>query len=145
MASRNIEIFKSDHQAFNRRDFDAIVNTMAEDVIYRDRARGVTFRGRTGFKEFMQSWVAAFSNYEISEPKYIDGGDVVVAQFVARGVNDGPLGPLPATGKQVSFDFCEIVRFNDKGQVIAGDAYYNQLSMMVQLGHAQAPQAAMGG
>jgi ketosteroid isomerase-like protein len=67
-------------------------------------------------------------------------GDAVVAQFVGRGVNDAPLGPLPATGKPVNFNFCEILRFNDNGQVVSGDAYYDQLSIMVQLGHAQAPQ-----
>jgi steroid delta-isomerase-like uncharacterized protein len=142
MASTNVETFGSAHRAFNRRDFDAVVNMMAEDVIYRDRAQDVTFRGKAGFKEFMQSWITAFSNAEISEPVYIDAGDVVVAQFVGRGVNDGPLGPLPATGKPVSFNFCEIVRFNDKGQVVSGDAYYDQFSIMVQLGHAQASQKA---
>jgi steroid delta-isomerase-like uncharacterized protein len=142
MASRNVETFKAAHQAFNTRDFAAVANAMAEDVVYHDRARDVTFRGRTGFKEFMQGWIAAFSNAEISEPIYIDGGDTVVAQFTGRGVNDGPLGPLPATGKPVTFHFCEIVRFNEAGQVVSGDAYYDQLSILVQLGHAQAPQTA---
>jgi predicted ester cyclase len=142
MASRNVETCKAAHQAFNRRDFEAVANTMTENVIYRDRARDVSFRGRTGFKEFMQGWVAMFSNAEVSEPVYIDAGDTVVAQFVGRGVNDGPLGPLPATGKPVNFNFCEILRFDDKGQVVSGDAYYDQLSIMVQLGHAQAPQTA---
>jgi steroid delta-isomerase-like uncharacterized protein len=142
MASRNVETCRAAHQAFNSRDFEAVVNAMAEDVIYQDRARDLTFRGRTGFREFMQGWVAAFSNAEVFEPVYIDAGDAVVAQFVARGVNDGPLGSLPASGKPVNFNFCEILRFNDNGQVVSGDAYYDQLSIMVQLGHAKAPQKA---
>jgi len=142
MASKNVETFRAAHQAFNKRDFEAVVNAIDEDVIYRDRARDVTFRGRAGFQEFMRGWVAAFSNAEISEATYIDGGDTVVAQFTGRGVSDGPLGPLPATGKPVTFHFCEIVRFNDDGQVVSGDAYYDQLSILVQLGHAQAPQKA---
>jgi steroid delta-isomerase-like uncharacterized protein len=128
------------HRAFNTRDFDAVVNLMAEDVVYQDRARDITFRGRSGFKEFMQGWVTSFSNAEVSEATYTDAGNTVIAQFVGRGVNDGPIGPLPATGKLIKFNYCEILRFNDKGQVISGDAYYDQLSMLIQLGHAQATQ-----
>ncbi|MGH9632652.1 MAG: ester cyclase [Bryobacteraceae bacterium] len=140
MASRNVETCKAAHLAFNRRDFDAVLNAMAEDVTYHDRARDVTFRGRTGFREFMQEWVTAFSNCEVSEPIYIDAGDTVVSQFVGTGVNDGPLGPLPPTGKPLIFHLCESFRFNDQGQIVSGAIYYDQLSIMIQLGHAQAPQ-----
>jgi steroid delta-isomerase-like uncharacterized protein len=140
MASRNVETFTAAHRAFNSRDFDAVVTAMAENVVYQDRARDTTFRGRAGFKDFMQGWVASFSDAQVTEPTYTDAGDTVIAQFVGRGVNDGPIGPLPATGKPARFNFCEILRFNDKGQVISGDAYYDQLSILAQLGHAPAPE-----
>ena len=142
MASKNVETFRAAHQAFNRRDFDAVVKAMAEDLAYHDRARGATFSGRDGFREFMQGWVTAFSNAEVSEPNYIDAGDTVIAEFIARGVNDGPLGPLPKTGRQMNLHFCEILRFDDKGQIVSGNLYYDQLSMMTQLGHAQPAEAA---
>ncbi len=145
MSSRNVETFKAAHRAFNSRDFDAVVNAMAENVIYQDRARDATYRGRAGFKEFMQSWVASFSDAQVTEPTYTDAGDTVIAQFVGRGVNDGPLGPLTATGRPVKFNFCEILHFNDTGQVISGDAYYDQLSILAQLGHAPDPAKARGG
>jgi steroid delta-isomerase-like uncharacterized protein len=145
VASRNVETLRTAHQAFNRRDFDAVVSMMAENVTYYDRARDLAFRGRTGFREFMQGWVTAFSNAEVTEPVYIDAGDTVVAEFVGRGINDGPLGPLPATGKSATFHMCEVFRFNDKGQIVSGAIYYDQLSIMVQLGHAEAPQSAKAG
>jgi steroid delta-isomerase-like uncharacterized protein len=144
MASRNVETFRSAHQAFNRRDFEAIANTLTEDVIYRDRARDTVFRGKTEFTAFMQGWVTAFSDAQISEPTYIDAGDAVIAQFSGQGTNDGPLGPFGATGKPVKFHFCEILHFNEKGLVVSGDAYYDQLSIMIQLGHVPAPQQAVG-
>jgi len=145
MESRNVETYRAAHQAFNRRDFDASVGTMAEDMTYQDHARNITSQGRTGFKEVLQGWVTAFSSAEVFEPRYIDAGEVVIAEFIARGVNDGPFGPLPATNKQVNTPFCEIMRFNDEGQIVAGAVYYDQLSMMVQLGHVQAPQSAAAG
>ena len=145
MASRNVETFRAAHQAFNKRDFEAVVNAMTEDVVYHDRARGVTFEGRSGFRQFMQGWVAAFSNAEVSEPKYSDAGNTVIAEFVARGTNDGHLGPLPKTGRTMSVPFCEIMTFNEKGQIASGAAYYDQLSIMIQLGHAQPAEAAAAG
>lgn len=90
----------------------------------------------------MQGWVNALSNAEVSEPRYIDGGDVVVAEFIGRGLNDGPLGPFPRTNKQLNLDFCEIMRFNDKGQIVSGGIYYDQLSLMTQLGHARSFETA---
>jgi hypothetical protein len=115
---------------------------MVENVTYLDQARGMTFSGRTGFKGFMQAWVTAFSNATVTEPVYIDGGDIVVCQFIGTGLNDGPLGPMAASGKEMKLPFCEYLRFNDKGQAVSGGCYYDQLSMLTQLGHGQAPQSA---
>lgn len=145
MASKNVETFTAAHRAFNRRDFDAILNLLTEDFTYRDHARDVTFTGHLGFREFIQGWVTAFSNAEVTEPKYSDAGNTVIAEFVGRGTNDGPLGPLPRTGKQMNVPFCEIMTFNEKGQIVSGGAYYDQMSIMVQLGHAQPAEAAAAG
>jgi steroid delta-isomerase-like uncharacterized protein len=137
MSSQNVETFRATHQAFNRRDFDGVVSNMAEGVTYRDQARNASFTGRDGFREFMQGWVEAFSNAAVSEPTYLDGGDTVIAQFMARGVNDGALGPLPATGREIDVPFCELMRFDDDGQIVSGSIYYDQLTMMTQLGHIE--------
>jgi steroid delta-isomerase-like uncharacterized protein len=138
MASKNVETYRAAHQGFNRRDFDAVVKSMAENITYRDHARGITFTGRNEFKQFMQGWASAFSNAQVSEPTYIDGGSVVVAQFTGIGKNDGPLGPLPASGKSMKLPFCEMFRFDDQGRMISGGIYYDQMTMLTQLGHAQA-------
>ena len=137
MSSQNVETFRAAHQAFNSRDFDGVVSKMAEGFTYRDRARNVTFTGRNGFKEFMQGWVGAFSNAAVSDPNYLDAGDTVIAQFNGRGVNDGALGPLPETGREIDLPFCELMRFDDNGQIVSGGIYYDQLTMMTQLGHIE--------
>jgi steroid delta-isomerase-like uncharacterized protein len=137
MSSKNVETFRAAHQAFNRHDFDAAVSAMTDGCTYRDHPRNVTFTGPGEFKQFMQGWTAAFSNAEVSEPTYIDGGNVVVSQFIGVGKNDGPLGPMPASGKSMRLPFCEIFQFDDQGRIVSGAIYYDQLSMLAQLGHAQ--------
>lgn len=145
MASRNVETFRRAHQAFVRRDFDAVVQMLSEDVTYRDPAQNETFSGREGFRKFMQGWVTAFSAAEPAEPTYLDAGDTVIAEFTARGVNDGPFGPLPATGKRIEVPMCEIMTFNEDGQIVSGRIYYDKLLMLTQLGHAQASAAGASG
>jgi hypothetical protein len=38
--------------------------------------------------------------------------------------------------------FCEVLRFDQQGQLVSGTIYYDQLSMLTQLGHAQPMEAA---
>jgi steroid delta-isomerase-like uncharacterized protein len=141
MASRNVETVQTGHAAFNGRDFDAIAKLLSDDVVYHDRARNITFRGRDGYRQFLQGWVTAFSDARPADPVYVEAGDVVVAEFRGKGTNDGPMGPLPATGKQLDCAFCEVFRFNAKGQIVSTAIYYDQLTILMQLGHMQGQAA----
>lgn len=145
MATRNVETFRAAHQEFNKRDFDAVAGRLSEDFTYEDRARNITFRGPDGFKDFLQGWVDAFSDGEVSRPVYTGAGDTVIAEFVGRGVNDGPMGEMPATGKEMKVPMCEVMRFDDEGRIVSGAIYYDQLSIMTQLGHLQPAEKAPAG
>jgi steroid delta-isomerase-like uncharacterized protein len=142
MASRNVEYFRSAHQAFNRRDYDEAVSRLTPGCIYRDQATGQTFTGKEDFKEFMRGWVKSFSDGTVAEPNYIDAGDTVIAEFRGRGTNDGQIGDLSATGRRMDTPFCEIMHFNAEGDIVSGCIYYDQLSILTQLGLAQAPTGA---
>jgi steroid delta-isomerase-like uncharacterized protein len=140
MASRNVELFDAAHKAFNRRDFDAIAAMLADGFVYLDTARNVTFKGRDEFKTWLKAWAGAFSNAEVVEPQYLEAGDTVISMFTGRGKNDGQFGPLPATGKSMVNAFCEMMTFNKAGKITSGRIYYDQLSILIQLGHVPPPQ-----
>ena len=141
MASKNVETFRSAHQAFNRRDLEKLFSLLADDFSYEDRARAMTFTGRAGFDQFLRGWITAFSDANVFEPTYIDGGNTVVALFLGRGTNDGPLGPVPASGRQLNLPFCEIMRFDAAGKIVSGEIYYDQMTLLGQLGQIE-PQVA---
>jgi hypothetical protein len=105
------------------------------DAVYTDVARGLTLNGNDEITGWLTGWKTAFSDARVDQPSYLDAGDWTIARFRGRGVNDGPMGPLPATGKQMDLDFCELCRWQD-GKVVEAAMYYDTTTMMVQLGHA---------
>ena len=142
MATRNVETIQGAHRAFNRRDFDAVTKLLSTEHVYKDRSRNQSIPGRQGFKDYLQSWVDSFSDARVADPVYIDAGKTVIAKFMARGTNDGPLGDTPATGRQIEVPFCELMQFDDKGMIISGEVYYDQLTMLTQLGLMKVPELA---
>jgi predicted ester cyclase len=65
-----------------------------------------------------------------------------VARFIVEGTNDGSFGSLKPTGRHVSLPFCEISRFDKQGKVTSGSCYYDQYTLLTQLGHLQPLMAA---
>jgi hypothetical protein len=112
MESRNVETYRAGHEAFNRRDFGAMVKEYAESISWIDRARGITFRTPKEFKnDFLEGWIQASSDCQVTDARYTDAGEMVVARFTGRGTNDGPLGSFPATGKEWTLPICEMWHF----------------------------------
>jgi predicted ester cyclase len=143
MASRNVETYRAGHEAFNQRDFEGMTRRYADSITWTDRARGLTFRTRQEFKEdFLAGWVGAASDIRITDPRSVDAGQTVVCAFTIVGTQDGRLGPFPATGKEFALALCEMWHFDSSGGVVGGDLYYDQVSLLMQLGLMPQPSAA---
>jgi steroid delta-isomerase-like uncharacterized protein len=143
MESRNVETHRAGHEAFNRRDFGAMVQEYAERISWVDQARGVTFRTPQEFEDdFLEGWIHASSDCQVTDARYTDAGDTVVARFTAGGTNDGPLGSFPATGKAWTLPICEMWHFDADGRVVGGEIYYDQVSLLTQLELLPVPSQA---
>ena len=142
MAASNVATYRAGHEAFNRRDFEAMTERYADGIAWTDRARGLTFRTPREFREdFLAGWVRASSDIRITDPRYLDAGQTVVCTFTVVGTHDGPLGPFPATGKQFALPLCELWHFDPSGRVVGGDLYYDQASLLTQLGLMPQPSS----
>jgi steroid delta-isomerase-like uncharacterized protein len=137
----HLDVIRASDEAFNAHDVDGTAHACIDNFTYTDNATGETFKGVEEFRAWLDSWFDAFPDTRIDEGQYIAAGDVVVHQSVERATNKGPLGPLPATGRSMSLPFCEVWRLDTEGRIVAGDLYYDQLSLMTQLGHIQSPSA----
>lgn len=130
----NIDTHRATMEAFNRRDWAGTVGPMREDAVYTDHPRGTSAKGPAEAIDLLKEWTTAFSDGKSTDHHFIDGGDHTVCLFHARGTNDGPLGPLPATGRRVDVPFCEVLRYDAQGKIIAGEMFYDNMTMLVQLG-----------
>jgi steroid delta-isomerase-like uncharacterized protein len=142
MASKNVETLRAAHESWNRRDFAGVVRNAAEGLVYTDTARGLNLNSRDKFREWTEAWAKAFSDGKIKNPEYIDAGDIVVARFTVEGTNDGLFGSLKPTGRKMSLPFCEICHFDTQGRPDSGTCYYDQYTLLTQLGHIQPLAAA---
>jgi predicted ester cyclase len=137
MASKNVGMLSAAHESWNKRDFAGVVSNAVKGLVYSDHGRNITLNTRDKFKEWTEGWAKAFSDGRITNPQYIDAGDIVVAQFTVEGTNDGPLGSMKPTGRKMSLPFCEICHFDKQGRMASGGCYYDQYTLLTQLGHIQ--------
>lgn len=136
----NIDNHRQAHEAFNRRDWDALATQLAEDIEYVDHPRGATLKSAQQFLDYLKDgWATAFSDAAVTNARYTESNDTSIAQFDGTGTNDGQLGPTPPTGRTMNMPFCEIMTYDSAGRIVRGELYYDQLTMLVQLGHVSAP------
>jgi steroid delta-isomerase-like uncharacterized protein len=140
MASKNVQTALAVYENFNKRDIDGAVSGLAEDLVFEDHGFGQTYKSRAEFRDSMQSWVDGFSDVKVTTAKTIDAGDTVILQLEGNGKNDGPMGPFTKpTGRSITVPFVELYKFDASGRIVAGETYFDMLTLLVQLGHAERP------
>ena len=96
MESRNVETYRAGHEAFNRRDFDAMVKEYAESISWIDQARGITFRTPQEFKnDFLEGWIQASSDCQVTDARYADAGETGGSAVHRPGYERRPTRSLP--------------------------------------------------
>lgn len=139
MNSKNVQTALDQVDAYNRRDLDAQVSGYADSFTMTDHARGIALSSKDEVKAWMGEWISASSDGKVRAEEVIDAGDVVVSVLAMEGTNDGPLGPMPASGRRFSTRGVQILHFDNDGNIVAHDNFFDQLSLMVQLGFAEPP------
>jgi len=137
MNTKNVKTLRAAHESWNKRDFAGVIDSAAGNLTYTDHARVIRLNTREKFREWAEGWAKAFSDGRITDPQYTDAGNIVVAQFTFQGTNDGPLGSMKPTGRKTSLAFCEICHFDKQGRIVSGGCYYDQYTLLTQLGHIQ--------
>jgi ketosteroid isomerase-like protein len=134
----NVELHQRAHEAMSEEGAEQAAAYFAPDIVYTDSARGLTMKGKEEATGWLSGWKSAFPDARIAAATYLEAGEWTIARFQGQGVNDGPLGELPATGRRLDMAYCELLRWQDD-KAIEGAIYYDTGTLMVQLGHQEPP------
>jgi len=122
-------------EAVNGRDFDALDELIAADVVRHCAATpGVEVRSLEDFKAFLHRDLTAVPDAMQEVDFMFSSGPFVAARVFYRGTQDGPMGPFPPSGRKLEIPFLGILRIED-GKIAEIWVEWANLNPLVKLGH----------
>lgn len=142
----NLRLVREFQAAWNERDFDRGASMMAPNGEILVVGSGERFAGPEGCVAFFRMWADGFPDGRIEIDQTISEGDRVAVLYRGRGTHTGTLksaaGEIPATGKEVTLELCDVIEFRD-GKIQSVRTYFDSGSLLAQLGMmAGAPTGA---
>jgi uncharacterized protein (TIGR02246 family) len=85
--SELVALARRPFDAFNRRDFDAMMSVYSPDAVYDQTAVGLgVLQGREAILRFFEEWIEVYADFEVELEEASDlGNDVTVVVAVLRG------------------------------------------------------------
>lgn len=140
-AARNKELMQTLDDAWNAKDLDTFAKRHREDVVVRWPGQAPTHGVHDHSAEAIEFFKTFPDQHLDNRPyKVLIGQDdwtCSVARFT--GTMTGPMkGPdgkqLQPTGKSFEVDFCTVARWDQHGQIIEENLFYDLVSFMKQIG-----------
>lgn len=137
MAQDDATIARQLYQDWNKRQFDHFASLFASSGEIVLVGSGTRFRGQKGAKEFANMWADGFPDGKVKIDKLIAADTSVVVQYTGTGTHTGtlaaPAGDIPATGRSVTLELCDVIQFRD-GKIKSLSSYFDSASLLMQLG-----------
>ena len=122
--------------AWNRGEPEAIVEHVAEDVIWRDVALGMPLHGREALLAAARMYLTAFPDLRAEQTSASFAAPRLALELTVTGTHRGPLLGIPPTGRWTESYAAVITTFDEAGTIIEGAVYWNALGLLCQLGLA---------
>lgn len=84
LSERNLEIIRRNNDAYNRRDIDAYLATVADSVTFQSRFSAMdrrVYRGHDDLRRYFSDLDEVWSRYEMRLQRMVTAGDQVAALF----------------------------------------------------------------
>ncbi len=138
------EAFERGTDTFNAHDLDGFASVLADDVVFQAPG-GMRGQGKPACVEFYGGWLSAFpdGHVEVHAVNLID--DIAIEEGTFSGTHNGvlhtPTGDIRPTGRAVSLEYIQVLRFRD-GKHLSFNLAFDRLQMLEQLGLVPTPAAA---
>jgi steroid delta-isomerase-like uncharacterized protein len=135
-----LDVTRSNIDAWNRHDVDAIQANYTEDGIYIHPSLPEPINGKsTAFAEWVRSIFVWSSDFQLDIVCLGDTGECVVTEWLAHGTNDGPgQDGTPPTGKTYTLAGVSVTQF-EGDKVVKQRVYVDNLGLRQRLGLESEP------
>ena len=124
-------------EGLNRGDVSAADRAFAPDCVIHINGSPEPNLSLGGFKDMIGGLLSAFPDLRVTVVDQIVAGDKVATRWTAEGTNNGPFGPVPATGRRIRIGGLVLDRVVE-GKVVERWEQWDQMAMLQQLGLAPA-------
>jgi len=140
----NMAVVREAHAALARADFESFEAAIGPNYVRHCQAMPPGLQelhGTDEFFAFLHEFLTAAPEYEDTLSEMMADGDRVAYVSTMHGVQTGPLGDLPATGKEFTIVNIIIQRLED-GKIVETWVSWDNVAFLTQLGLM--PAAAPG-
>jgi predicted ester cyclase len=98
---------------------------------------GAEMRGREAIIGLLTAYRTAFPDLKHNERSVTEQGDSIAIELLVEGTHTGPMqtpqGTIPATGKHVTWESCDVVRVKN-GKLVSWHVYHDPAPFFAALG-----------
>jgi ketosteroid isomerase-like protein len=139
--ARNMELMQTLDDAWNAQDLATFSKRHRDDVVVRWPGKPPT-HGVHDHEQEARDFFRTFPDQHLVNRPYrvfFASGDWTCSIARFTGTMTGPMqGPdgkdIPPTGKSFDVEFCTIARWDDNGQIVEENLFYDLVTFMKQIG-----------
>ncbi len=125
-------------ETMNRADLDLVNEIISPEFVLRTPFFPEPLVGIENYKTLVTNTSNTFSDFNAIIEDVIVKGDKIWCRFSMEGINTGPLGDIPATGKKFHVTGLAITRVVG-GKIVEDETFWNVLGFYQQLGFTLTP------
>ena len=142
LRARREAIVREHMESENHHDFDVTIATF-EHPRYEIVPTGDIYDGEADVRRYYEETRTAFPDQRNELVALYNTDDGVIVEFDLLGTHLGPLRSLPATGRSFRTRMTALFLF-DGDRIVCERVYFDQLSILRQLGIAHDPSSLAG-
>jgi len=125
-------------ETMNEADLDLVDEIIAPEFVLRTPLLPEPVVGIENYKALVTNTSNTFSDFNATIEEVIVKSDKIWCRFSMEGINTGPLGDIPATGKKFHVTGLAITRVAN-GKIVEDETFWNVLGFYQQLGFTLIP------
>ena len=124
------------YESFAAGEIDSALAVFATNLETVDPGMG-TVLGLPPFREYLEGFKRAMPDARAVISRMYEAGDTIIVEGRLLGTHTGPMagpdGEVEPSGRTIDVPFADFSRIQD-GQIVAYHTYYDQVSLLTQLG-----------